>query len=86
MVKKADDWSLVQNTVTKARGFVPTNFIASAKSLEKEVWFFGKIARAKVRFAGFWSGKLREGRREGEREEGWEDGRKGKERKGKEER
>jgi fyn-related kinase len=42
------DWSLVENAITEAQGYVPSSFIAIAQSLESEAWFFGKITRGKA--------------------------------------
>lgn len=42
------EWSLVVNAITRAQGYVPTNFIACTSSLESYPWYFGKIARSKA--------------------------------------
>jgi hypothetical protein len=42
------DWSLVENCITSAQGYVPSSFVAIAQSLESEAWFFGKITRSKA--------------------------------------
>ncbi|XP_078682103.1 tyrosine-protein kinase Src42A-like [Branchiostoma floridae x Branchiostoma belcheri] len=39
------DWWQARNIVTKKRGYIPSNYVAPASSLQAKPWFFGKIKR-----------------------------------------
>ncbi|KAI7690391.1 Tyrosine-protein kinase Src42A [Sarcoptes scabiei] len=39
------DWWLAMSKVTKAQGYIPSNYVAKLKSIEAEPWYFGKIKR-----------------------------------------
>ncbi|XP_066273344.1 tyrosine-protein kinase Src42A-like [Branchiostoma lanceolatum] len=39
------DWWQARNIVNKKRGYIPSNYVAPASSLQAKAWFFGKIKR-----------------------------------------
>eukprot|EP00056_Hartaetosiga_gracilis_P001564 m.45799 g.45799 ORF g.45799 m.45799 type:complete len:633 (+) comp10695_c0_seq1:134-2032(+) len=47
-LKDEGAWTLVENAITGERGYVPSQFVVKANSLESEPWFFGAITRAKA--------------------------------------
>ncbi|XP_076440816.1 tyrosine-protein kinase Src42A-like isoform X2 [Babylonia areolata] len=42
------DWWYARSKTTKAEGYIPSNYVASVKSLESESWYFGKIKRVEA--------------------------------------
>jgi len=39
------DWWYAKSKTTRLEGYIPSNYVARAKSLESEPWYFGKIKR-----------------------------------------
>ncbi|KAL8600799.1 Tyrosine-protein kinase Src42A [Nucella lapillus] len=42
------DWWYARSKSSKAEGYIPSNYVASVKSLESEPWYFGKIKRVEA--------------------------------------